>query len=432
MTIHPEHSDYMPVAEFYKDSSIFITGGTGFLGKVLVEKLLWSCPGIKNIYLLMRPKRGQNVATRLAELIKSPILHRLRKARPEDLNKIVPIIGDVAEPELGISKSDQKLLIETVSVVFHAAAMIKFNETLKLAVTINLIGTKQLVKLCHHMLKLKALIYVSTAYCNCDKDEVKEVIYPPPYDPEKIMQCIEWMDDKLIKTITPVIIGNRPNTYTFTKALAESVLLTESKNLPVAIVRPSIVLSARCEPVPGWVDGWAGPAGLLGAGGLGLFRTAYCHGGKVADMIPVDMVINLLICAAWHRAREPSKDITVYNCCTGLQKPILWKNFVALCYGYLRKHPLNDAVWYPDLRCNSNRIFNMLCIFILHVLNAHILDLFFRLSGKKPKAAEMSIDTYLLHETGKQKQSHQELRRNSCRKSRMDKETAYLSDNYSV
>ena len=49
------------IAEFYRDRSVFITGGTGFLGKVLVEKLLRSCPHIKTIYLLMRPKRGQDI-----------------------------------------------------------------------------------------------------------------------------------------------------------------------------------------------------------------------------------------------------------------------------------------------------------------------------------------------------------------------------------
>ena len=36
------------------------------------------------------------------------------------------------------------------------------------------------------------------------------------------------------------IIGKRPNTYTFTKALAEHVLVKEAASLPVTIVRPSI------------------------------------------------------------------------------------------------------------------------------------------------------------------------------------------------
>lgn len=66
-------NECMSVREFYRDRSIFITGGTGFMGKVLVEKLLRSCSGIKNIYLLMRPKRGQGVQQRLQELLDGPV-----------------------------------------------------------------------------------------------------------------------------------------------------------------------------------------------------------------------------------------------------------------------------------------------------------------------------------------------------------------------
>lgn len=71
------NDEYVPVAQFFQDRSVFVTGGTGFMGKVLVEKLLWSCPGIKGIYLLMRPKRGQDVSARLAELLNSPVSESL-------------------------------------------------------------------------------------------------------------------------------------------------------------------------------------------------------------------------------------------------------------------------------------------------------------------------------------------------------------------
>ena len=70
-------SEYTSIAKFYTDRSVFITGGTGFMGKVLVEKLLRSCPGIKNIYLLIRPKKGQETAARLNDLLNTPVNRQL-------------------------------------------------------------------------------------------------------------------------------------------------------------------------------------------------------------------------------------------------------------------------------------------------------------------------------------------------------------------
>lgn len=61
------------IAEFYEGKSVFITGATGFMGKVLVEKLLRSCPGVVHLYLLMRPSRGKDVASRLQELLDNQV-----------------------------------------------------------------------------------------------------------------------------------------------------------------------------------------------------------------------------------------------------------------------------------------------------------------------------------------------------------------------
>lgn len=62
--------DKSQVQSWYKGKSIFITGATGFMGKVLVEKLLRSCPDIKNLYLLIRSKRGQTAEVRKEQYLK--------------------------------------------------------------------------------------------------------------------------------------------------------------------------------------------------------------------------------------------------------------------------------------------------------------------------------------------------------------------------
>ena len=52
--------------------------------------------------------------------------------KDEDLlGKIVAMSGDILDPNLGLSAEDTQVLIENVSVVFHTAATVKFDEALK-------------------------------------------------------------------------------------------------------------------------------------------------------------------------------------------------------------------------------------------------------------------------------------------------------------
>lgn len=62
--------------------------------------------------------------------------------------------------------------------------------------------------------------------------------------------------------------------------------------------------------------------GIIAAAGKGLFRTMLCDPHKVADLVPVDMVINLMIVSAWRVGTTKPKELQIYNCCTGKQKTI--------------------------------------------------------------------------------------------------------------
>lgn len=55
------------VQKFYKSRNVFITGGTGFMGKLLIEKLLRSTE-VSAIYVLIREKKGKNAHSRIDEL----------------------------------------------------------------------------------------------------------------------------------------------------------------------------------------------------------------------------------------------------------------------------------------------------------------------------------------------------------------------------
>lgn len=62
------------IGEYYKNKSILITGATGFIGKVLIEKLLRSCGDLKVIYVLVRTKKGHNPRHRLNELLHCKVI----------------------------------------------------------------------------------------------------------------------------------------------------------------------------------------------------------------------------------------------------------------------------------------------------------------------------------------------------------------------
>lgn len=64
---------YSSIENYYADKTIFITGATGFLGKVLIEKLLRSCPEIKKIYVLVRHKKNKTPHQRITELLDSEV-----------------------------------------------------------------------------------------------------------------------------------------------------------------------------------------------------------------------------------------------------------------------------------------------------------------------------------------------------------------------
>jgi len=87
--------DLSPVQEYYKDKTIFITGASGFMGKVLLEKLLYSCHSLKEVIIICRPKRGKAPETRLEEMFKLPIFQRIKDERPEMLKRVTIYQGDV-------------------------------------------------------------------------------------------------------------------------------------------------------------------------------------------------------------------------------------------------------------------------------------------------------------------------------------------------
>nr|CAH0106207.1 unnamed protein product [Daphnia galeata] len=122
------------------------------------------------------------------------------------------------------------------------------------------------------------------------------------------MDFMDSVDDQLLASITKQLVVKCPNVYAYSKALGEQLLqnLCEcgEHGLPLVIVRPSIVTASMTEPLPGWIDNLNGPSGMIVGIAKGLVRTVRLDSRLVADLILVDIAINLMIAAAWDRANS--------------------------------------------------------------------------------------------------------------------------------
>lgn len=156
------------------------------------------------------------------------------------MKKLVPIQGDVTFDNLGLSGEQADRVCRDTNIVFHCAATLRLEANLKDAIDMNTTGTQRVLDLARKMQNLLAFIHLSTAFCYCDQEVLLEKVYDCSHDPEELIRCAKWMDVKTLDKITPDLLNPHPNTYTYSKRLAEILVQNEYPNLPVCITRPSI------------------------------------------------------------------------------------------------------------------------------------------------------------------------------------------------
>lgn len=147
-------------------------------------------------------------------------------------------------PNLDFSDETLKELRSNVNIIFHCAATIKFNSHLRDAIRTNLTGTLRVIEFAKSLDNLTSFVHLSTAFCNSNyRGLITEKVYPPVQDPYEMLEMAEndeaWLQCKT-RADWLHIIKEHPNTYTFTKQLAENLVMKEMAGLPTAIIRPSI------------------------------------------------------------------------------------------------------------------------------------------------------------------------------------------------
>ena len=307
--------------DFYAGKTILLTGCTGFLGKVVLEKCLRSLPMIKKIYIMVRPKRNQTIQERIETTIfSSEIFSRVFSENPglrERLSEVViPFAGDLIIKGLGISKEDRETLTSEVDLIINCAASINFDDPLLDAIQINYLGCLKMLDLAKQCKKLLAHVHVSTAYVNSNTEGfIEEKIYDLEgnEDPEERINTILKMNPQYINENEKELIGSYPNTYTFTKSMAERVFKKRAMGLRAAIVRPAIIIAAKDEPFPGWTDSLAAAGGLTLSICIGILKQIRMKENGTLDVVPADYCSNLILATTVFTGCAPSPTLNIVH-----------------------------------------------------------------------------------------------------------------------
>ncbi|XP_063696570.1 fatty acyl-CoA reductase wat-like [Culicoides brevitarsis] len=368
------------ILDFYKDKSILLTGGSGFIGQIIIEKLLRCCD-VKEIYLLIRAKKGKTWQGRVREMLRDPIFDRLNKEKPTAVEKLKGIEGDCALPSLGMSDNDRKVLTENVQIVIHGAATVKFDEHLSVAMQINVNGTQSLIELAKQMQHLITFVYVSTAYSNCNRFKIAEKIYEPPISREAVEKYVSNLSEEKLDVAHTAILSGFPNTYALTKCLAEQVITQYEHDLPIVIFRPAIVMPTAEAPVPGWINNYYGPIGIVYGVCLGVLHVFYADATKNAQLVPVDYCVNALLASACFRASQ--KTTPIYNFVPKRHNMINWGQFCTNLFDVGLKNPPLRTFGHSDFILTNRKWYANIMHFLYHLLPAMLLDTVLKAVGHK-------------------------------------------------
>jgi fatty acyl-CoA reductase len=389
---------------------VMLIGVTGFIGKVWLANTLMDLPEIGKLYLLIRRQKSSPAQQRFKKMIEgSPVFDPLFEKYGDRLGallaeKIEVVEGDVSQPGLGLDSETAARLRKDLDLIINSSGLTDFNPDLRDALAVNVDSTYHLIEFIRAS-DHAALLHLSTCYVAGQRDgRVSERVrmnYTPAhlknFDSEKEWHRLhELVESAEVRVEGPEVTeelkqqalekehaakglsgqalenqirknrvrwlknylaeeGTRrakelgwPNTYTFTKSLAESLIAKnigkDGAGLPIAIVRPSIVETSVAKPFRGWNEGINTSASLSYLLGTA-FRQLPSNERKRLDIIPVDAVcagMTLIGAALVERRHDP-----IYQLATSVTNPCdMGRSIELTSLGHRRHYRAQEGLEY--------------------------------------------------------------------------------------
>jgi alcohol-forming fatty acyl-CoA reductase len=183
------------------------------------------------------------------------------------------------------------------------------------------------------------------------------------------------------------------------KAIAEDLVMSYCKKFPIAIVRPSIIVTSCNEPEPGFIQGFQvklknsqlfldfklllliqSTGGLIAAAMAGLMHFAYQRRNIKGEFIPIDFAVNTTIAAAFEAATAKKPEVFFTSSCKSLTSAES-RNFFNEFIGQLPPHRM--VLWYPNYFIIPNFLIFTLLSMVTQILPAIFLDGLIIACGRK-------------------------------------------------
>jgi thioester reductase-like protein len=260
---------------------VLLTGATGFVGMELLTRYLERTD--RRIYALVRGANPRQAAARMEETLQS----LFGPGHPYG-GRVVAVHGDITRPGLGLSAKKRDMLVERVDEIMHSAASVSFALGLEESRDANVEGTwhvLQFARLCEQRGALRRLSHISTAYVAGEHRGV-------------------FSEDDLD-------VGQRfRNSYEQSKFEAECLIADAGAQLPITVLRPSIVVG---EHDSGWTASFNVLYWPLRAFARGAYAAVPARADAPVDVVPVDYVAD----AAFELSQAPEAEGGTYNLTAG-------------------------------------------------------------------------------------------------------------------
>ncbi|KAK9068571.1 hypothetical protein SSX86_012686 [Deinandra increscens subsp. villosa] len=369
---------------------LFVTGATGFLGKVFIEKILRTVPDVGKIYILIKAKNMDAAMERLKnevcnfsivlQIINAELFKSLQQAYGKSyqsfmLSKLVPVTGNVCESNLGLDEDIADVIAKDVDIIVNSAANTTFDERYDVALDINTDGPSRLMSFAKKCKKLKLFLQVSTAYVNGQRqgkimekpfkvgesiarESLKYGNHIPKLNVEDEIKMVLELKKSLGENVSAQKLKELgveraklygwQDTYVFTKAMGEMMIDKMGGDIPVVIIRPSVIESTYAEPFPGWMEGNRMMDPIVLYYGKGQLSGFLVDPNAVLDVVPADMVVNAIMAAmAKHVTGGKTEENYIYQIASSVVNPLVFKDLATLLYEHFYSSPCLDLKGKP-------------------------------------------------------------------------------------